>query len=339
MPDTERYSRQVLLPAIGPQGQEKLAASCVLVLGCGALGSVAADALARAGVGRLLLADRDFVELSNLQRQVLYDEQDVADRLPKAEAAARRLRRVNSDIALEAQVADLGPGNIESLLKRADLCVDGTDNVETRYVLNDACVELGKPWIYGGAVGTEGLAMAILPGHGPCLRCAFPEPPPTGSLQTCDTAGVLGTLPLLVAALQATEAIKLLLGERSGVGRLRSVDAWRGRFSSVTLPRDAQCPCCARGERSFLTAQATSWVTSLCGRNAVQVTPPEPARLDLEQLARSLSRVGQVSCNGLLLTLQIDGHELIVFADGRAMVKGTSDGVRARSLVARYVGL
>lgn len=333
-----RYSRQILLPKIGESGQAKLQEGSALIVGCGALGSVISEVLVRAGVGVVRIIDRDFVELSNLQRQVLFDEEDVAQRMPKAEAAVRKLRQINSTIQIDALVADVNPRNVEELVAQASIVLDGTDNLETRYVLNDACVKLNKPWVYGGAVGTEGLIMAIVPNEGPCLRCLFPEPAPPGGLTTCDTAGVLGTTPLIVAAIQATEAIKLLVGDTDGVGHLTSLDVWHSQFHRTKVKRQSDCPTCHDREFRFLSSGGVAWVTTLCGRNAVQITPAEAVSVDLESLRVTLAKVGQTQFNGLLLTFIVDERELIVFPDGRAIVKGTTDEAEAKTLYARYVG-
>ena len=335
-PGEDRYSRQVRLARVGEDGQRRLAASRVLLIGCGALGSVLASTLVRAGVGRLTLVDRDLLELHNLQRQVLFDEQDVAEALPKAEAAARRLRRINSSVEVVALVQDVTAHNVESLVAGADLVLDGTDNLETRYLINDACVKAGKAWIYGGVIGTSGMTMNMVPG-GPCLRCVFPTPPPPGSLPTCETAGVLGAAPAVIASLQATEAIKLICGGEPARGLL-SVDIWTRRFQQVEVLRDEDCPACGRGQYDFLRARETAWVTSLCGRDAVQITPPRPAEISLDELARALAQVGEVALSGFLLQATIEGHELVIFPDGRVMIKGTTDEARARSLYNKYVG-
>lgn len=334
----ERYARQAVLPQIGPSGQERLGSSAALVVGCGALGCAQAQLLARAGVGRLVLVDRDFVELSNLQRQLLYDEADAAQRLPKAEAAARHLRAVNSSIQLEPVVADLTARNASELVQGVDVVLDATDNVETRYLVNDACVKAGKPWVYGGAVGTSGVVLAVRPGDGPCLRCVFPEPAPPGTLPTCDIAGVLNAAPAAIAALQVVEAMKLLLGAASEAHRLHSFELWAPSFRSVKVHREPGCRCCGVRDFEFLNAQVTSTATSLCGRNAVQVTPAKPSPLALDAIGRQLQSVGKVTSNGLLLQLSVGPHELILFPDGRAIVRGTSDPAVARSLYARYVG-
>ena len=339
MIEDERYTRQTRLVEVGTEGQRRLLESAVLVAGCGALGSHLANTLTRAGIGRLRIVDRDVLELNNLQRQVLFDEDDVAASLPKAEAATRRLRRINSSVAIEALVCDLGPRNIERLVSDVDLVVDGTDNLETRYLINDACVKVGKPWIYGGVIGTSGMSMVIVPGSGPCLRCLFPDPPPPGTLPTCETTGILGTLPATIAAIEATQALRVLLGTPSA-GRLISVNLWQLSFQEVAVQRDESCPTCAARRFDFLAARETAWVTVLCGRDAIQIAPAREAHLSLETLSQSLASLGSVSFNGLLLRFIPAGgeHELILFPDGRAMIRGTTDEAVARTLYARYVG-
>jgi len=333
-----RYSRQETLPDWGSAGQERLRRATVLIVGCGALGSHQAQLLARPGVGRLVAADRDVPEYHNLPRQTLFDEDDVAAGLPKAVAAARKLRRANSEIVVEERVVDVGPSNIEALLAGADLAVDGADNFETRFLLNDACVKLGKPWIYGGVVGAEGMTMVVRPGVGPCLRCALPEPPAAGSLPTCETAGVLNAAPALIAALQVAEACKLLLGVEPAAG-MTHVDLWRARFRSFAVARQPKCPCCGERNFVFLSGRRGSWTTRLCGRNAVQVSPPVAADLDLEALAARLGRLGRVANNGFLLNVIIDNYDMTIFPDGRLIVKGVEDEAVARALYAKYVGV
>ena len=247
-----RYARQELLKELGRDGQRRLCGSAVLLVGCGGLGSSIATLLVRAGLGRLRIADRDVVELKNLHRQLLYDEQDVARRVPKAEAARRRLVQGNSSVVVEARVVDVAPHNVRDLATGVDLVIDGTDNVETRYLLNDVCLELRRPWIYGGAVGVTGMTFNVFPGEGPCLRCVFPEPPPPGSLPTCDTVGVLNTLPAMIGALQATEAIKILTAPAAASRRLVVVDAWQQSQEVIDIKRDPGCPACGSGRRDFL---------------------------------------------------------------------------------------
>ena len=331
----ERYSRQVILPQFGLEGQEKLSKSRVAIIGCGALGSVVANTLARAGVGHIAIIDRDFVELNNLQRQVLFDEADVGR--PKAIAACEKLKRINSSIIIEPVVKDVNHTNIESLIRDVDLILDGTDNFHTRFVVNDACVKHGIPWIYAAAIGTSGLLMPILP-DGPCLRCLFPSPPPAGALPTCDTAGVLSTAPLVVAGCESTEAIQLLLG-KAKESRLAMIDVWEQTFSTLEVEKAAECVCCGKREFEFLNAEKEEIITSLCGRNAIQITPATPGQISLPELAAKLSLLGEVEQTEYILVFRTDGKEISVFADGRAIIKGTDDAKLARSLYARYVGV
>jgi molybdopterin-synthase adenylyltransferase len=343
-----RYHRQTLLPEIGDAGQRRLAASRVLLVGCGALGTVIADQLVRAGVGWLRICDRDIVETTNLQRQVLFDESDAAAELPKAIAAAQRLGRVNSAVTVDARVVDVDTGNVEELAgvagagSRADLLLDGTDNVETRYLLNDIAVKHGLPWVYGACVGTTGRVMAIRPGVTPCLRCLFPEAAGPGELPTCDTAGVLGPAAAVVASLQSIAAIKLLVGDTTALAEeLLTLDVWANRIKSVST-RDARrddCPTCGRRQFEFLERDASS-ATSLCGRDAIQVRPSNPrARLDGKTVAARLTGVAQVEVTPHFTRARLpEGIGLTVFPDGRAIVNGTTDPARARAIYARYVG-
>ncbi len=336
-PVGSRYARQAVLGVIGPEGQETLSRSTMLIIGCGALGSTQAELLARAGVGRLILVDRDVLELHNLQRQLLFDEHDVRERLPKATAAARRLRAINSEIEIEEVVADVTAGIVEGLVERADLVLDGTDNFETRYLLNDAAVRAGKPWIYGGVVGTDGMVMAVRPGQGPCLRCLFPEPPDARHLPTCETTGVLNAAVVWVAALQVAEAIKVLVGA-PGESRFHMLDVWRGSSSPILVRRDETCTCCVERRFDFLSGDRASSSTVFCGRNAVQVTPERPAAMDLRALRERLAPLGPVTLNGLVLEFVRGNRRMVVFPDGRVLVMGTTDTAEARSLVATYVG-
>lgn len=338
----DRYHRQMLLPQIGPDAQQRLAGSRALLVGCGALGTTIADQLVRAGLGHLTLVDRDIVELTNLQRQTLFDERDAREGRPKAVAAAERLRAVNSSVRIDAVVADVHAGNIEDLAgDGCDLLLDGTDNVATRYLINDLAVKRAIPWIYGAAVGVEGRVMAVVPG-GPCLRCVFPAPPGPGELQTCDTAGVLGMGPSMVGALQGIEAIRILTGQARPPALLM-VDAWNWRIRAIDLAdaRRTDCPCCGRKEFGFLDAPAGDSAVTLCGRNAVQVRPSARVEIDLNQLAEKLRQAGRIDQTAYLLRCWlVDPAEisLTVFADGRALVHGTSDLLRAKSLYARFVG-
>jgi molybdopterin/thiamine biosynthesis adenylyltransferase len=338
--DLERYNRQMRFRPLGRAGQERLAAARVLVAGCGALGTVLANTLVRAGVGHTRIVDRDFVELNNLQRQVLFTEADVAAGLPKAVAAANALRAANSTVTIEPVVTDLTSDNIEALLDGIDLVVDGLDNFATRYLINDACVKHGRPWVYAGVVASYGMVMAVRPGDGPCYRCVFRDPPPPGQVQTCDTAGVLGPAVNVVASLAAMEAIKLLVGAPTVSEDLVALDVWQNTCERLPLPpRDPRCPACGERRFEFLEAWTPHQTTALCGRNAIQVSVSPPAALELAALARRWQGLGEVTVNAYLARLRVDGHELTVFPDGRAIIKGTEDAAVARTLYARYVGM
>jgi adenylyltransferase/sulfurtransferase len=341
-PVLERYSRQMRFAGLGETGQRRLLDSHVTLCGCGALGTVLANVLVRAGVGHLRLVDRDFIETHNLQRQVLFDEHDVADNLPKAEAAARKLSAINSSVHVEPVVTDIDRTNILELVKDADLILDGTDNFEIRYLINDASVKLGKPWVYGGSIGSHGQTMTILPGETPCLRCVFEAAPAPGEAATCETAGVLSPIVNIIASFQATEALKLLAGKRDQVNRdLIYVDVWENvqrRIKIAPLLGKVDCPCCQRRRFEWLDGEQGSHTTSLCGRNAVQVAHRTAARLNFEDLARHLEMLGEVSYNRFLLKFTADAYDFTLFPDGRAIIKGTSDVEKARTLYAKYIG-
>ena len=343
MPDFERYSRQMRFAPLGREGQQQLSQSRVLVCGCGALGSAIAESLVRAGVGHVRIVDRDFLELSNLQRQVLYDEQDVASGLPKAIAAANKLRAINSQVLVEPFVEDVTHKNIERLAGDCDAIVDGTDNFEIRFLLNDFALSANKPWVYGGVIGAEGQTMTILPGETACLACLLPEPPPPGTAPTCDTAGVLGPVVSVVAAMQSTEALKLLSGNSQSTSRkLTIVDLWTNSLRQVSLTKlreSGDCRACGRHDYEWLDGRRGSSTAILCGRNAVQLRPDTPQSLDLESLADALEHVADVFCNEYLLRAETDKYTLTLFADGRAIVAGTDDVGIAKSVVAQLVGL
>jgi molybdopterin-synthase adenylyltransferase len=336
-----RYARQRILPVIGNEGQKRLQQSRAVVLGVGALGTHAADALARAGIGYLRLVDRDVPELSNLQRQVLFDTDDVERGIPKAAAAVDRLRAVNPEIEIEPVVTDINPTNIEELIRDVDLIIDGSDNFELRYLLNDAAVKSGKPWIYGGVISTHGMTMVIRPGETPCLRCIFPDAPAPGDAPTCDTAGVLGPAVAMVAAIQSTEAIKFLSGSVDSLSRsLTMLDVWELTFRQIELGEpDPDCPTCGRHQFDFLDRQSPRQTTDLCGSDSIQIMIDPAPRISLEDLSNRLRDAGTVYHNAYLLRFQTDGYQLTVFPDGRAIVKGTTDPAEARSLYARYVGM
>jgi adenylyltransferase/sulfurtransferase len=338
----ERYSRQMRFYGIGEAGQRRLADSHVTLCGCGALGTVLANVLVRAGVGHLRLIDRDFIETSNLQRQVLFDEHDVAENLPKAEAAARKLGAINSSVHVEPVVTDIDRTNILGLCEDADLILDGTDNFEIRYLINDVAVKLNKPWVYGGCIGSHGQVLPILPGRTPCLRCVFEAAPAPGEAGTCETAGVLGSVVNIIASLQATEAIKILTGALDQVNReLTYIDVWENvhrRIKVAPLLGKVDCPCCQHRRFEWLDGSHGAQTTSLCGRNAVQVSHRTPGKLNFEEMAKHLEVLGEVNYNRFLLKFNVESFEFTVFPDGRAIIKGTSDVERARTLYAKYIG-
>jgi molybdopterin/thiamine biosynthesis adenylyltransferase len=337
MTPEERYSRQVLFRGIGAEGQRRLAAARVAIVGCGATGSAVASLLARAGAGTLRIIDRDYVEPSNLQRQSLFDENDAAESVPKAIAAARKIAAFNSEVVVEAQVADLTPANVETLLARSDLVLDGTDNFETRYLVNDYAVEQSVPWIYAAAVGSYGVTMNILPGETACLACVFPASP-RGMVETCDTSGILNCAVNLIASIQATEALKLLVGARDRLRRtLLSFDVWTNERSEIsTAHPHTDCQTCAEREFVHLEGKGRPHIT-LCGRNSVQIHERHRP-IDFAEMSERLKPHGTVHHNDFVLKFWRDDYEMTLFPDGRAIIKGTTDTVVARSLYARYVG-
>lgn len=368
--DLDRYHRQMLLPGFGEAGQAKLLDATALIVGCGALGTVIANMLARAGVGHLVIADRDFIEMTNLQRQVLFDEEDVAAGIPKAEAAKRKIAKINSQVKVDAVVDDVNHTNIEKLFTMSDtgcvdIVLDGVDNFETRFLINDCAVKRRVPYVYGGAVGTVGMAYAILPyslpgdanetpwelaGKAtPCLRCIFEQMPPPGMNPTCDTAGVLGPVVSIVANFQVTEALKILTGNFAAVNpAMFNIDAWSNRVHQFKVSGAydiGDCRCCKHHEFEFLEGRLGSSTTTLCGRNAVQLTHKQNENgrsLNFDEIARRLAPHGAVSANKFMLRADITDngqpYELTVFSDGRAIVKGTKQPSVAKSIYAKYVG-
>jgi molybdopterin/thiamine biosynthesis adenylyltransferase len=338
-PELERYSRQILFSGLGEEGQRRLLGSSAVIVGCGAIGASAAQLLARAGVGRLRVIDRDFVESSNLQRQALFDESDAREALPKATAAESKLRQLNSEIEIDGVVSDLTSENVEELLSGFDLILDGTDNFETRFLLNDFALRAHSPWIYAAAVGSYGLTFAIRPGTTACLACLL-ETPDAGPMleETCDTIGVLGPVVSLVASLEVGEALKILSGHTAALhGRLVSCDVWSGRMQSIAVSRNPRCRACVRGEYSYLEGESQPHIT-LCGRDSVQIHEHRRA-LDLSALGEKLSAAGiSVKKNDFLLKFAVSPYEMTVFADGRAILKGSTDPAVARSLYARFIG-
>ncbi|MFC2038390.1 ThiF family adenylyltransferase [Chloroflexota bacterium] len=334
---TDRYSRQKIFPGIGEEGQTKLGESSVVIIGCGALGTVIATCLVRAGVGKIRIIDRDFIEYHNLQRQVIFTEEDIEAGLPKAIAAERHLKKVNSEIEIEGIVADVNYSNIEKLVSGADVILDGLDNIEARFLINDVSLKTGIPWIYGGAISSYGMTMNFIPGKTACFRCLHPAPATGGIALTCDTAGVISPAPFIIGSLQTAEAMKILTGASEINRDLITIDAWRDDFSRITIKKRSGCPACG-GKYEFLDARYGSRTTSLCGQNAVQVYNPEAREISLEKLAEQLDSLGEVSCNEFMLRFRTNGNEMVVFPDGRAIVKDTDDESLARGLYAKYIG-
>ncbi|MBL8891972.1 MAG: ThiF family adenylyltransferase [Planctomycetaceae bacterium] len=339
----DRYRKQVAFAAWGSSSQQRFSQASVLVVGCGALGTAQANLLTRAGIGRLVLADRDFVDLSNLQRQTLFDEQDVADLLPKAIAAARRLQRINSQVSVEPIVADVTCDNVVELVRSVDLVLDGTDNFETRFLLNEACWQERKPWVYGGCLGADGQSMTIVPGQTACFACLMPEgTPAAGTMPTCDTGGVLGTIIQMVAAVQVSEAMKILGGCVEQISRtLTVIDSWNLRFRTLSLEKLASrgCGVCREGRRDWLTGARTTQTHVLCGRNSVQLRVPLARPWDLADLERQMEPHGSVVRNAYLLKLVSTEFTLTVFPDGRVIATGTEDPAIARTWVRQTIGL
>ena len=336
----DRYSRQILFDRIGEEGQRRLTAARVLVVGCGALGSAQAEALCRAGVGRLRIVDRDFVEPSNLQRQTMFTESDAEDRLPKAIAAANHLREINSDVEIEPHVSDVNHSNIEQLVQGCDVVIDGTDNFATRYLVNDACVKHNVNWIYGAAVGSYGVTMTVRPHQTACLRCLFEEAPPAASAPTCDTAGVIMPIINIVAAVQVSEALKLLTGRIEDLhGSLMQFDVWQNEWRKIHpgKPRE-DCPACGLARYETLSAVSQESAAVLCGRDAVQISPSRPTVVNFASLAERLRRAGEVKFNEYLLRFRTGDFELTVFKDARSIIRGTNEIATARSLYAKYIG-
>ena len=337
--ELERYIRQTIFSPLGEEGQRRLLASSVVIIGCGGLGCNIASLLTRSGVGHIRVVDRDYVELDNLHRQMLFDEEDVERGLPKAIAAAEKLRKINSQVEIESLVADVHHRNIEEIIVDRDLVLDGTDNFETRYLINDACVKHDTPWIYGGAVASYGMTMNIIPHQTACLRCLFMEMPPPGTTATCDTVGILGSVPAVIASIEATEAIKLLSGKGSPNPGVIHIDLWENTFEVFQVARQEKtCPTCGQGKFEFLEAKEGAMVTSLCGRNAVQITPMSEASISLPALAKRLQAVGEVTFNEFMLRFQVNEFLVTIFPDARAIIRGTSDETVARNLYAKYIG-
>jgi len=338
MKGLERYVRQTVFSGLGIDGQKRLLRSKVLLVGCGALGSAIAVSLVRSGVGQITMVDQDFPELINLHRQFLYDEDNVQNKIPKAIVAAQKLGKANSQVKIIPVVTELSANNIEKLAKGADLILDGTDNMPARYVINDFCVKRKLPWIYGGIVGASGMMMVIKPGVTPCLRCLFQEPPKPGTIPTCAQVGVLNPAPMLIGALESIEAIKYLSGKGKNRAGLLHFDLWGEHLHVLKLNRNPECPACGRKKFEFLEKKETGYTGRLCGKNAFKVVPPKDLQLDLKALKKKLDKSGKTRFNGYILEADLEGRNLIVFADGRAIVSGAKDQKKAISVYRKYLG-
>ena len=339
----ERYSRQILFQHIDEDRQKKLIDSTVLLIGCGALGTVSSSYLVRAGIGQLRIIDRDFIEENNLQRQILFDEDDILENVPKAIAAQKKLQRINPNIKVEGFVTDINYSNIEELTKDVDIIIDGTDNFETRFLVNDYCVKNSIPWVYGACIGSRGVVMNIIPSMTPCLRCVFETMPQIGSFPTCDTAGVIGPIAGIIASFQVTEAIKILTGNYDSVNKnLLEIDVWETNFRQIDISelKDTNnCPTCKLYNYEFLKAEVGIMTTLLCGKNAIQVMSRNIGNIDLRHLEQRLGSIADVSCNDFMLKFKIKDHAFTVFPDGRAIITGTADTSIAKSLYSKYLGM
>ncbi|GGG26650.1 ThiF family adenylyltransferase [Paenibacillus abyssi] len=338
-----RYARQIRFQPIGAAGQTRLGSSSAVIVGMGALGCVLAQHLVRAGVGRVRLIDRDFVEWSNLQRQMLYTEEDARLLLPKAEAAAAHLRQINHSVSIEPIVTDVTPDNAELLLSGFDLVLDGSDNFSVRYLINDFCVKHNVPWIYGAAVGASGMTMTVIPQSTPCYRCMFPEPPAGGTTDTCETAGVIAPIIDIIASIQSTEALKWLSGNQDKQHKtLLQVDLWNNGWTPISIARSRRpdCPTCGHNRYSFLEQTGEQTSAALCGRNTIQITPAVASHLTLEELAERLQPVGPIERNPYLLRLRVDDEiSIVLFQDGRCLIQGTDDPVKAKTIYSRIMGI
>jgi molybdopterin/thiamine biosynthesis adenylyltransferase len=339
----ERYTRQILFQHIGEERQKVLMNSSAVVIGCGALGTVSSSYLTRAGIGHIRIIDRDFVEESNLQRQILFDEDDISENLPKAIAAQRKLQKINTKIKIEGIVTDINYSNIDELTEGVDIIIDGTDNFETRFLINDYCIKNSVPWVYGACIGGRGVLMNIIPSETPCLRCVFETIPQIGSFPTCDTAGVIGPIAGIIASVQVTEAIKILTKDYGSVNKkLLEIDVWDTKFKQIDvsdLKELNNCPTCKLHNYTFLEAEDGVMTTFLCGKNAVQVMSRNTGKINLEQLEQRLGSITDVSRNAFMLRFKVKDHEFTVFPDGRAIITGTADSSTAKNLYSKYLGM
>ena len=339
----ERYSRQILFQHISKNRQKILMNSTVAVIGCGALGTVSSSYLVRAGIGQLRIIDRDFIEENNLQRQILFDENDISENIPKAIAAQRKLQKINNKVKVEGIVTDVNYSNIDELTKDVDIIIDGTDNFETRFLINDFCIKNSVPWVYGACIGSRGVLMNIIPSRTPCLRCVFETMPQIGSFPTCDTAGIIGPIAGIIASFQVTEAIKILIKDYASVNKnLLEIDVWETKLRQIDISelKDINnCQTCKLNNYEFLDAEVGIMTTFLCGKNAVQVMSRNTGKIDLRQLEHRLGSISDVSCNAFMLKFKVKDHSFTVFADGRAIITGTADSSTAKSLYSKYLGM
>jgi len=334
----ERYSRQIILKEIGEKGQELLLKKTIAIVGCGALGSYTAENFARCGVGTIKIIDRDIPELSNLQRQLLFDESDVYNMIPKAIAAANKLKKVNSGISIEPHSVDLNSYNITEILSNTDLILDGTDNFETRFLINDFSVQNNIPWIFTSAVGTNGMTMNIIPKKTPCLRCFIKELPAPGDTLTCETEGILGAAAYFISSIEVVEGIKILL-ERNDINKdLVVTNVWKGETDKINIVKDDNCSVCSHGNYEFLKKRKEQLITKVCGRDLIYITPPEPQSISFEKVAEKLKFTGKISYNDYFLNLTAPDYQIILFSDGRVSVKGIKNKTEARSLYSRLFG-
>ena len=331
----DRYSRQILLKNIQKEGQDKLLNSRVVIIGCGALGTNIANNLVRAGIGYLRVVDRDIVELNNLQRQNLFNEDDIGS--SKAEASAEKLKKINSEVRIESIADDVNYKNIERIIKNMDVILDGTDNMLVRFLINDACVKHDIPWIYGGAIETYGMTMNIIPQKTPCFRCLIHNLPETGSLPTCDTVGVLNSIPEIIGSIQSTEALKIILGTDINKDLL-TYDVWIHDFNNISIKKRVDCECCGKHNFEFLNAKKKEKMISLCGKGAIQITPASEVEISFEELGKKLQKLGEINYHKLILRFKIPGYELNIFKNGRTIIIGTNDKKIAKSLYAKYIG-
>ncbi len=333
----DRYSRQVIFPEIGVEGQAKLGRSFAVIIGCGALGTVIASALVRAGVGKVRIIDRDYIEYHNLQRQLLFDEDDIKNNLPKAIAAEKHLKKVNSSIVIEGVIADVNYTNIEKLVQGADVILDGLDNFETRLLINDVSLKLKIPWIYGGAIASSGMTMTIIPNRTPCWRCVVGDDNQRGLGLTCDTAGVINPAPWIIASIQSAEALKILSGSSKINPDLLVIDVWEDSFSHLKIAAKEGCSACQR-KYEFLEGKFSTNAVSLCGQNAIQILPSNQVNISFVELEQRLKKLGSVTYNDFMMRFKVDSQEILVFMDGRAIIKNTRDEAHAKGLYAKYIG-